>query len=242
MKKTLIALLALSSLSLGSETKYVDTPLTLQTNFEVGSSSGANRLSGIRFTVQDSTDRYLTTPSVSEGSLASTFTLNSIAIQFRNDSGTDRVTNGLAMVITDATAERNVLGISTTSTAFVHYTLDGDHSNMINFVDVSFSGVTLNKGTEYYAFYVSSADLAGVSVGGTLDSSKVASVNLMGQGTGFSDPSSDFSFLSGVATSLPNHTPIGAIHITAGVLVPEPATATLSLLALAGLAARRRRK
>ena len=239
MKRTFIALLALSSLALGAESEYVDTPLTLQTNFGVGSASGANRLSGIRFTIQDSTDRYLTTPAVAEGSLADTYTLNSIAVQFRNDSGADKIGDGLALVITDTS--RQVLGISSTATAFVSYTLD-DYSSKIHFVDVSFTDVTLNKGTEYYAFYVASADLTAIGVGDTLEAASVASVNLMGQGSGFTSPSSDFSFLSGVGTSLPDYTPIGAIHITAGVLIPEPATATLSLLALAGLAARRRRR
>lgn len=239
MKKTFIALLALNGLALGAVSEYVDTPLTLQTNFAVGSTSAGDGYSGISFTVQDSTDRYVTTPDVAGGSLASTYTLDSIAIQFRNNSATDKIGDGLALVITDTS--RQVLGISSTATAFASsYTLD-NYSNTINFVDVSFTDLTLSKGTEYFAFYVASADLTGIGVGDTLEAASVASVNLMAQGTGFTSPSSDFSFLQGVGAASTNYTPVGAIHITAGVLIPEPATATLSLLALAGLAARRRR-
>lgn len=242
MKKTLITLLALSGLALGAEFEYVDTALTLQTNFGLGSTTGGNRYSGIRFTVHESTDRYLMSPSVAEGDLASTYTLNSISIQFRNDSGTDRIGDGLAMVITDTSFQ--VLGISSTATAFSTHTLDG-YTNTINYVDVSFSDLTLNSGTQYYAFYVSSATLETIVVGDTISASDVASVNLMTQGDSdgvFDSPSSDFSLMAGLSTRSDNYAPVGAIGITAGVLIPEPATATLSLLALAGLATRRRRK
>ncbi len=229
MKKTLIALLALSGLAMADSVS-----LTLGTDFTKGSTAG-NGYSGISFTVTDDTDRYVIMPDLDGKSLTSTVNLTGISVQFRNDNGTNKIADGLAMVLTDT--DHKVLAISSTTNAFETITI-GEQSGVINAVCVSFDGVTINTDEQYFAYYVAAS--TEVNIGNTITAADLASVNLMVRGTGFSSPATDFAVTKGLTLDGVSYTPVGAISVSAE-LVPEPATATLSLLALAGLAARRKR-
>lgn len=109
-------------------------------------------------------------------------------------------------------------------------------------VTFNFQGVTLAPDVAYKFLFVSVENISNgnVAVGATLKDTYLVSRQIEThyfEGTG----NSECGVATGInTTNAPHYAPMVTIKGT--VLVPEPATATLSLLALAGLAARRRRK
>lgn len=229
MKKALITLFVTAELAFSAQA------ITLSTDFSKGSNAG-NGYGGITFTITGDTDRYISDESIISDT---SYTLESISVQFRNDSGNNKIADGLAMVVTDNNGA--ILGISDTASAFETLTIS--NTSCINTVTVNFgTSPTLSTDIQYFAYYVASSGLSSLSIGGTLTADSIANVNLMARGTGYSDPSGDFGLTSqsiGNTTS-DNYTPVGVI--TLSLSVPEPTTASLSLLALGVLTLRRHRK
>ena len=227
--------MTLGSLAFGLD---FSSSITLSTNFAKGGSTGGNGYSGIAFQLTPKTDRYIGSDLLTKDA---TYELTSIAIQWRNDSATTKIGNGVHLVVTDA-SDLEVLGISDNVSAWQSVEIGG--TSLISVVTNTFEEpVSLTLGTSYYAFYVADANVQDIEVGQPLTAS-VASVNLMAQGNNpspYQGDAQDFSFTKGTASDSPNFAPRGALSITKKGSVPEPTTGTLSLLALAGLCIRRRK-
>ena len=222
MKKTLITLMALAGAAMAEGENWI-----LSTAPEYNGSQGGS-YSGVCFTLASGdTERF----SVTGGELTAKVALSSISLTERgnNDLDADRV-----LYITDS--NNTYLG---SSALFTKET--GSDVAVFDFGGT----ITLNTAETYYAYILiesgddnwivgetmvparqyHSAQLA--AAGGSLTAANAANWGLLNAQQGYAST---------------GYTPVMSISVTALPSVPEPATATLSLLALAGLAARRRRK
>ena len=212
--------MALAGVTLGVEDSY-----TLSTAPEYGGTEGGS-YAGIVFTLgADDTERF----TLDEGTLPSKVTLTSISLTERGGNynlNTDRI-----LYLTDA---NNVyLGSSSKFTK-----AEGTDVAVFDFDD----SITLSTSATYYAYMLASADddnwKAGETTveGGQFYSGQLAACG--GSLTGAN--AANWGFLNGQKSlHSTGYAPMMSIEVKA---IPEPTTATLSLLALAGLAARRRRK
>lgn len=109
-------------------------------------------------------------------------------------------------------------------------------------VTFQFDNVVLNPNVAYKLFFVKAVDIDNVKIAvGTAMNANYQVTRQIETHYFDDDDNSECGVATGInATTAPYYAPMVTIKGT--VLVPEPATATLSLLALAGLAARRRRK
>ncbi len=223
MKKTIIALLALGTGVMASD------GWVMSTTPEYNGSQGGS-YAGIAFTLgSNDTTRFTTT---GEAVLSEQVELVSISLTERggNDLAADRI-----LYITDA---KNVyLGSSAV------YTKDAGTDVAV----FDFGGaITLNTSDTYYAYMMNSAgDDAWVVGETTVSAGQYYSAQLAAAGGSLSSSAANWGLLNaqkGLASTA--YAPVMSIVTTPAVApaVPEPTTATLSLLALAGLAARRRRR
>ena len=222
MKKTIIALLALSGLAM-ADTYTASTP---------AKSSAAAQGSYYGFTLAFDNATYLTTDVPADTEL----NLDSITLQSRSDSNT----YGDMKVAVYAYAGDHTVGTFLGTSSTVQYVANTTFT-------LTFDGITVNSSNRYQFLYVNaSADDATL---GTLAGYQAASMqwgtsvtnsfsqNIPGgwgtyKSNGINSWEGQYIPVTTVTLSTPTVTPA----------VPEPTTATLSLLALAGLAARRRRK
>ena len=211
--------MALAGVTLGVEDSY-----TLSTAPEYGGEQGG-KYAGIVFTLGAvDTERF----TLDEGTLPSMVTLSSISLTERgnNNLDADRI-----LYLTDA---NNVyLGSSSTFTK-----AEGTDVAVFDFND----SITLSTSATYYAYLMNSAGddnwEAGETTvsGGQYYSGQLAACG----GSLTAANAANWGLLNGQkALASTGYAPMMSIEVKA---IPEPTTATLSLLALAGLAARRRRK
>ena len=220
MKKTIIALLALSGLAM-ADTYTASTPA------KSGAGAQGNYYG---FTLAFDNATYLTTNVPADTEL----NLDSITLLSRSDGSAADMKVAVYEYVGDGTVG-TFLGTSSTVQFAVNTTFT-----------LTFDGITVNSSDRYQFLYVSaSADDATL---GTFDGYKAAA---MSWGTSVTNSFSQ-SIPGGWGTYKNNtlnswegqYIPVTTVTLSTPSVapgVPEPTTATLSLLALAGLAARRRR-
>ena len=239
MKKSIIILIALAGAALASDTTYTTTPDQFTANKNYGTTYGfAFNLSG---------SVWKTTSNPEGITLGEEVELTSISYIARVESSTEYRKNGYyAIVITDM--DNTILGWSTNAAI-------GQNNELFTW---TFEDLVLNTETSYKAIaYDSEAITLTKDTTFTL-SSTAADNKYMMQGTNgvatYSNGTLDFDgsttgsksglqYLKGdslnINTGQTQHAP-NVTFVTKAI--PEPTTATLSLLALCGLAMRRRRK
>ena len=219
MKKTLIALMALAGLAAG-ETYTASTP----------AKSGAGAQGGYYgFTLTFDNATYLTTSVPSNTEL----NLDSITLQSRSDNPTAAAmkvavykyesdsTTG-AFLGTSVTTLENVANDTTYTLTFEDITVNSSDRYQFLFVQAN-----TTEDLTTFAGYQAAAMAWGTSVTNSF------SANIPG---GWGTYKSN-----GINSWEGQYIPVTTVTLSTPA-VPEPTTATLSLLALAGLAARRRRK
>lgn len=227
MKKTLIALMALASVA-AADTYTSSTPAK--------SADGAQG-NYYGFTLAPDNATYLTT-DIPGG--VTELNLDSITLQTRSGSVT-----AVDMKVAVYTYE----GDSTVGTYLGSSSSTGTDNAADTTLTLTFSGVTIDP-TARYQFLFVEADADAVTLG-TFDGYKsVATAWGIAVTNSFDAqiPGGWGTYKgNGINSWEGNYVPVTTLTMstvgsTESPVVPEPATATLSLLALAGLAARRRRK
>ncbi len=227
MKKTLVTLLALCSAPAYGET------YTMTTN----AGSSINYAAYYGWTVK-LTDNFLSTTGTT---LEATdiLTLDSVAVLSRG-GGSDVGTLPTAKLAVYQYARDNAvgtfMGLSTNAVTNIH-TNEGRNT-------FTFSGLEITAGQQYQFLFVSqdttAADLATTGLAGYQAKSGTYRLTFQKQA---SLPSGDGTYTNNTINGWQGLGIPDVVYTTSTpTAVPEPATATLSLLALAGLAARRRRK
>ena len=238
MKKTLITLLALASCAMGETTTITLTP----------NNTGNYNSTMHGFYLSLSSDELTNTSSIS---LPSAAILESLTLAHASNTGAN-VTYGFVVL---SSTSNTVLGISDiqtskngTNASFSFSALDGGDL-VLNTAD-TYRYVTVSSGvmdlfTDASKTYIYNGGGTGEATYTTAENTITISQGLTAPGMRFyysADESVDDCcaiFSSGIASGKGSHSPL----VTAVVRpIPEPTTATLSLLALTLLSARRRRK
>ncbi len=228
MKTTLItAALCLGCIAFAAgeeETITYTTTTGIYTGNDGGSySSFSFTLSDALFSGTASTTNALTTASDgSESYASSTLSLTSILIVARYSTGTITADT---LVITDSSGNTVATSTGVTSSSQVNYDVfDSERLYTRNVYTYTFSDAELTVGETYTATFYTNGSVTSQQL--------IASYNGNGTSEG-----------GAVAASLRNNNyqPGGMVITVSSVSVPEPATATLGLLALGALALRRRR-
>ena len=242
MKKTLITLLALSGISIGSTTYQFETALQ-------GTLDGATA-SALTLNINNATNIIPIQGTETPETLTTgvTYGLTSISFNSRVGEHSSVSTGDFGLFVLDT--NKTVVGWSTNSYACRTYGTDeAEHTFTFNF-----NNTWIAPDQTYTLVAVGSDALASVGMGYTYtpgtgaltvdaDSKTISgSLKIIGVRVDFHEGTHTTGANWVTDSSLsPEKTEWGAV-ITNITLIPEPATATLSLLALAGLAARRRRR
>lgn len=250
MKKTLVALLALASVASAAE---LTTIVTMDELVAAATSNGATKVD----------DMSVTTYSFSDGAYIGGITLDALnsALQdsskyitiaaWVNMSDTNGVEsifgygaqqNGFKFCTNGAGLQYTAKGVADKDTANVGLT-----ANTWTLVGISFKGGTeAANGAKYIAgtsnnnFYT--RNLGGFSLPSDTDQTfAIGSGNSGNARETFNGKIADLTIFTSDSVIAGVNDVTAIMGTTAPFLVPEPTTATLSLLALAGLAARRRR-
>ena len=245
MKKTLITLLALASVAVAADagTEFTTTNSVTTTDSNYGCKGFIFNLNGSAFS---------TTSDPSGSAIEGMVELTSITLT-TGSSAYWAQDGKYSLVITDT--DFSIIGWSTTlSTASTTYTW--------NFVsDADNTPVVLDSSKDYLVLADSSTSFTAgdtliknnkvirlgsggvINYGvGNLDFSSTSASTYSGlEFIAVADPGDNSAYESYTIDNSTQYAP-NVIFETKAVAVPEPTTATLSLLALAGLAARRRRK
>jgi len=195
---------------------------------EPAGNAGGGSYDGIAFTLSSDPSRLaVTCEGLTDIPSFSTFNLDSISVKVR--TGQSWVDTA-AYIIDDAT--NTVLAHSTNTTG----TVGG--GTMAAF---HFDSLTLNVNTGYKLIFVDASEInnSAISVGTVMTANYRKNRQLAAFSAGAN--AAECGFSNGIdGFSSTAYAPV--VSIQGQVLIPEPTTATLSLLALAGLAVRRRRK
>lgn len=241
MKKTLIALLAVSSLALGANITVTD---------DISFGGDEHKTDRLDFQFNDSTNRTVTLTTTSDATIAAT-----------DGYGLENGTNGFS----------NTLHLDITGTLTITGTFKGTGANTpsLSHIDVV-TALTADEAAAITSAGVVSRDVIKMDYLQSLTSADVLTLMLSNAPDGYADGGllaklndtfyaaddivfgTYWSIKNGAeAAVLADKTIYTYVTITADngaapkaigfIVAPEPATATLSLLALAGLAARRRR-
>ena len=223
MKKTLITLLALTGVAMADSILTSSTPLTLTSSATVNSKNAALTWSGDDTTLTSWSVSFDITCSnktgktgIGDAPLFSTRRSNGATtglIFSSNTDGTVEIYQGNEL---SENSTASVLSIGNTTSITVSFVAD-------------YIGETYKGGT----FVVTSGEnkLLNFAVDATVENTTLISgSSSVWTQTGDGNCPANYAFSNITVSKLANN------------VVPEPATATLSLLALAGLAARRRRK
>lgn len=229
MKKTLIALFALAGLAM-ADTYTSSTP---------AKSSATAQGDYYGFTLAPNNSTYLTEDipdNITE------LTLESITLQSRNDKASTNCPDIKVAVYayTGDSTTGTYLGVSTNSTG----TAAADTTYTLNF-----TGITINPKERYQFLYVDAeADVTTLSTFAGYQAASIKWGTAVTNSFSADIPQGWGTYkANGINSWEGQYIPVTTVTLSTPVVpepapsVPEPATATLSLLALAGLAARRRR-
>ncbi len=234
MKKTLLTLVVFLT---GLTTSAADTnKLTFTTSSSVISGT---TLYGVKFNLGSNEDgRYTVSPSSLE--IPKELTLESIALTTNAAvSGTYYLyvmESGGTLV---AVSQASKLGLAAGGKA------------SFNFSDVTTAGdkrfdnaLTLSTSKSYIAYFATESALSSFEIGSAATANATTSINIKMGRSGDYDAAknSEWGVIATNSTITNNRTPYTPEMTITTRLIPEPTTATLSLLALAGLVARRRRR
>ncbi len=245
MKKTLITLLALAGVAIASE------PVTFNTNTTITLSNAAilgEHTTSMKWEVIDSkTEAETSLTNLLKEETYSVLTTNNAWYCFSGEANTSVEDGDYSF-----TNDTHVLGKKTGGNqgTLLTYTLNvselfsssytADYEQTIT--GVTFTTTTSSLGDNYYTAFVISSDGTATCLregvgGNSLSNTTLSASNL--------ELSADDKLMILYRQGNNTKTTITGLSIAAtgsAALIPEPTTATLSLLALAGLAARRRRR
>lgn len=250
MKKTLITLLALSGLAMADDTEGL-----LFTTVNPNAYSNSAGIGGVAFQLADTTRMDLTQGTLSLSLEKVELTSITLQVSSSQNAGWNA---DLAMYILDQDkhliAVSEALGGTDFSKSSNQTFTFNDTASLVVYQGKDNKNQALTLGNQYYAYIVDKSVFSNttkaiglIGMGDTLNWIDTADVNV--RLYDYNDTTSESSVLLGNAVmnngstrahSLKYDGRYGAVMSIA--TVPEPATATLSLLALAGLATRRRRK
>ncbi len=237
MKKTIIALLSLTAIAIADEATDV-----LYTSTSNGTAASNYEAKGFAFNLSGTALTTTSTPSSYD--FSDSVTLSSISLTVRdveNNDSEDKDGRHI-IVITDSALTIQGWSSNESDTAtdakeysftwnFANVTLDTDTTYYAIAYDANASltlGTTLSQADERIEFGTNGVSDYGVG-GLSLDGASTGKTGLM-----FLNANNNYALNTGQTRYAPNVTIVTK-------MIPEPTTATLSLLALAGLAARRRR-
>ena len=237
MKKTLIALMTMACMAVATD----ESPAwTISTNGTYNGTEGA-AVAGLSFILSNDMSSRVTIEAPSTSSyLTSELAIDSITLTTR---GGKDVTGEYSMYIVDSVG---------TLVAVAGNTITLDTNNVATEMNFSFttksaygSNASLTLGEKYSALLVTTSYMTenwtNYAVGDVVPGGDVNSIQLAMYSYGNETNSAEWIAAgASQATQFPGFAPIASVTVHS--IIPEPATATLSLLALAGLAARRRRK
>ncbi len=242
MKKTLVALLALGSLAMAGE-----KTLTFTTDTKDVSANGGS-YNGIVFTLSDNSRL---DADFAYGS-AKTFNLTSIDVLVRTGSYSWGENTCMYIVDENRTLVAMSEGVTDNVSGGDSVTFQFDKTSSLIQSGKANANAPLTIGSTYYAYFANTNNIEhrdwnpGVKgIGETVEhlNSVGKQLSAYGQYPGTTTPS-DLAFLASTDTILSmtaeSYAPMVGIHGTIQS-VPEPTTGSLSLLALAGLCARRRK-
>ena len=196
---------------------------------------------GMNFTLgaDMSGDRVSITSTPEGAALTQILVLDSISITTR---GNQDVTGTFNMYVVDETGKLMAVASNsvTLDTNNVATAMVFDYTQSSSYGD----NAALSTGVKYYALLLNSSYMdehwTDYEIGSTIPGNHVNSIQLAAYGVGNSTAQAEWGCAGAGRTALiENFIPIATVKVHT---IPEPATATLSLLTLAGLAARRRRK
>ena len=223
MKKTIIALMALAGVAMAGT---VDTTFT--TTNAVNTKASKYSAAGFAFTLSGTAFSTTSSPVGTEWATTGTM-VELTSISLITGSRNDNEPGKHYLVITDTS--KNVIGWSTSANSAVG-------ESTWTFTAGNDKAVTLNTNTTYYVFAENSYT-AGTSWTPDSCDLRLGTDGVADYTSGVGTTYTGLSFIKSDGTSETRYAPAVTIKTKA---IPEPTTATLSLLALAGLAARRRRK
>lgn len=250
MKATLFTLLALGSFAMaeGPAVTLNDMLFTTTVPQDTGNTGGT--YGGIVMTISKGNDRL--TPH-QDWTLGDTYQLTSIELAARNAGTTDL--NNTLLILADASnkflASSNIATVKSIShVSDWGWDYTRPFATYTSFLDKDDKAVTLNVGTQYRLFVTTETKLENFFQSGdealSLDYVNTPSLFACGKGAYDTGTVTNLGFLTNTASlalTAQGYAPLVGITVSpVSAPVPEPATGTLSLLALAGLAARRRRK
>ena len=219
MKKTLIALMALAGLA-AAETYTASTPA------KSGTGAQGNYY-GFTLTFDNST--YLTTNVPADTEL----NLDSITLQSRSDNSTATAMKVAVYKYEGDSTTGTFLGTSVTTLA--------DVANDTTYT-LTFEDITVNSSDRYQFLFVQADTTEDLTTFAGYQAAAMSWGTSVTNSFGASIPGGWGTYKSsGINSWEGQYIPVTTVTLSTPA-VPEPTTATLSLLALAGLAARRRRK
>ncbi len=211
---------------------------TFSTKGTYNDTEGAS-YAGFNFTLKEEMIRASVSSTPATAEFLQTLELDYISITTR---GGKDVTGTYSMYVVDNAGKLIAVAAN-------NITLDTDNvatAMKFNFAENSSYGnnLTLTAGSKYYAYILDSAWMSNnwseIQIGATIPGSNISSIQLAAYKYGNNTAQAEWGCATlnrGVVFE--NFAPIATVSVHS---IPEPTTATLSLLALAGLAARRRRK
>lgn len=250
MKATLFTLLALGSFAMADEPAVTLNDMLFTTTVLEPTKNTGGSYSGIVMTISEDNDR-LTTKQT--WTLGDTYQLTSIELAPRNVGTTDL--NNTLLILADASnkflASSNIAtGKSISHESDWGWPYTRPFATYTSFLDKDDKAVTLNVGTQYRLFVSTAEKLESFFQSGdealSLGYVNTPALFACGNNAYDTDTATNLGFLTNdanLALTAKGYAPLVGITVSpVSAPVPEPATGTLSLLALAGLAARRRRK
>lgn len=241
MKKALFSVLLAGlttcALSAQVDSSLTKTQITENVNLVTHTTSAGNyaNITGFRTALNSTifTQTSADDPSATTVTLAKYVTLDSIVLKGRSSTHQFAPSVGTLVKIAVYTDNNGTIGSFVGISSSTAYAYGSD-----KYMTYSFSGVELNSSSTYWYMFVNdSATEATLAADGlnvhSLRMGATAVTAADGSALTVTSPTADATL------STDNYFPSMTIKTSP---IPEPATATLSLLALAGLAARRRRK
>lgn len=241
-----IALFALGGLALAVEPAITLNDMLFTTAVPADTRNDGGTYSGIVMTISRDNERLSTKQ---DWIVNNAFQLTGIELAARNTTSTDL--NNTLLILTDAGNKFLAASQVASVTSLSHkndwgWDYTRPFATYTSFLGADDKAVTLNLETEYHLFVSTEAKLESFLGSGaeSLSSAYVDTPNLFACGkNGFpAETAADLGFLSGsLGVASAGFAPLVGITVSS-IPVPEPSTGALSLLALAGLSVRQRRK